>query len=54
MANFKMDDLVCPVCKHPLTLNAAEDKLKCGHCRRAYPIRDEVPILLEEEALIEE
>ena len=54
MANFSTDDLVCPVCKQPLTLNADKEALKCTQCHRVYPIRDEVPILLEDEAIIEE
>ncbi len=55
MANFRIDDLVCPVCKQPLTLKATdEEALKCGVCHRVYPIRDEVPILLVDEAIIEE
>ena len=45
--------LACPKCKAPLTLNEEAAKLKCGHCHRAYPIRDDIPVLLEEEATIE-
>jgi uncharacterized protein len=46
-----LDILVCPACKKPLTLNGAS--LKCGACRRVYPIRDNIPILLIEEATID-
>ncbi|MFB3815667.1 MAG: Trm112 family protein [Terriglobales bacterium] len=54
MAHVRTDDLVCPVCKEPLTLNAEKETLKCSKCRRAYPIRDEIPILLSDEAVIED
>jgi hypothetical protein len=54
MLNIKIDDLVCPMCKNSLVLNEAKATLKCVQCHRAYPVRDEIPILLEEEAVIEE
>ena len=53
MLNIKVDDLVCPVCKQQLTLDEAKETLKCVQCRRVYPIRNEIPVLLEEEAVIE-
>lgn len=46
--------LACPVCKKPLALNEERGILKCGQCRRAYPIRDGLPILLVDEAVVEE
>jgi hypothetical protein len=54
MTNIDISDLVCPVCKQPLVLNAEKETLKCGVCRRVYPIRDEIPILLVDEATVEE
>ena len=48
-----LEVLACPVCKSPLSLSGT-DKLKCASCRRVYPIRDGFPILLEEEASIED
>ena len=44
-----LDILACPVCKTPLDLTAS-GKLQCISCRRLYPIRDGIPILLESEA----
>lgn len=44
-----LDILACPVCIAPLKPTAA-DKLQCVNCRRLYPIRDGIPILLESEA----
>ncbi len=49
-----LDILVCPACKKPLALSPAADSLKCAACRRVYPIRDEIPILLIDQAKIEE
>jgi uncharacterized protein len=48
-----LDMLVCPVCKKPLTLKDEGQSLKCGECHRVYPIRDDIPILLVEEAVTE-
>jgi len=48
-----LDMLVCPVCKKPLTLKYEGQSLKCGECHRVYPIRDDIPILLVDEAITE-
>ena len=47
-----LEILVCPVCRKPLVLRG-EESLKCNECKRSYPIRDGIPILLEHEATIE-
>ena len=47
-----MDILVCPVCKKPLAQNDDGPSLKCAECRRVYPIRDGIPIMLVDEATI--
>ena len=44
--------LVCPVCKTPVKLTPDSAGLKCQTCRRVYPIRDEIPVMLVEEASI--
>ena len=49
-----LDILVCPACKQPLVYSEAAQTLKCGACRRVYPIRDDIPILLVDEAKIED
>ena len=49
-----LDILVCPACKQPLAYSAEKQTLTCGGCRRVYPIRDDIPILLVDEAKIEE
>ncbi|HEV2729256.1 MAG TPA: Trm112 family protein [Terriglobales bacterium] len=48
-----LDMLVCPVCKRPLALKDEGQSLKCGECHRVYPIRDDIPILLVDEAVTE-
>lgn len=48
-----LDILVCPVCKKPLVLKESGESLKCGECHRVYPIRDNIPILLIDEAVTE-
>ena len=48
-----LDILVCPLCKTPVKLTADEQGLKCGQCRRVYPIRDNIPVMLIDEAKIE-
>ena len=51
---FAVDILVCPVCKTPVELLADGSGVKCVSCRRVYPIRDEIPVMLPEEATIAE
>ncbi len=46
-------ELRCPVCRAPITLHEDRGVLKCGQCHRVYPIRDDIPVLLEDEATIE-
>jgi uncharacterized protein YbaR (Trm112 family) len=48
-----LDILVCPVCKEPLVQKETGESLKCGQCHRVYPVRDGIPILLVDEAVIE-
>ncbi|HWY58203.1 MAG TPA: Trm112 family protein [Terriglobales bacterium] len=43
--------LVCPVCKKPLLLKENGESLKCTECHRVYPVRDNIPILLVDEAV---
>ncbi len=42
--------LVCPVSKAPLAYRRSSDELWCRVSRLAYPVRDGIPFLLEEEA----
>ncbi|HET9122719.1 MAG TPA: Trm112 family protein [Acidiferrobacteraceae bacterium] len=45
-----LEILVCPSCKGPLQYQRATDELICRADRLAYPVRDEIPVMLEEEA----
>lgn len=45
-----LDILVCPACKGPLLYRRAERELLCRACRLGYPIRDDIPVMLEDEA----
>lgn len=45
-----LDILVCPVCKGPLVHAREAQLLICRAERLAYPIRDGIPVMLEEEA----
>ncbi len=48
-----LEILVCPACKAPVKLTADNQGLKCPQCRRVYPIKDEIPVMLLDEAKIE-
>ena len=45
-----LDLLVCPQCKGDIQLNDKGDGLTCDNCRLLYEIRDDIPIMLVEEA----
>jgi uncharacterized protein len=45
-----LEILACPVCKGPLKYWRDQQVLVCRLDRLAYPIRDEMPVMLEEEA----
>jgi len=46
--------LVCPLCKAPVNLTEDGQGLKCSQCRRVYPIRDDIPVMLINEAKVED
>ncbi|OGA33682.1 MAG: tetraacyldisaccharide 4'-kinase [Betaproteobacteria bacterium RIFCSPLOWO2_12_FULL_62_13b] len=45
-----LDILVCPLCKGPLVYRKTEKELVCKGDRLAFPIRDGIPVMLEDEA----
>ena len=45
-----LDILVCPLCKGPLVFRKAERELICKADRLAFPIRDDIPVMIEDEA----
>ena len=48
-----LEILACPVCKVSVTLTRDRQGLRCAKCLRVYPIQDDIPIMLVEEAIIE-
>jgi uncharacterized protein YbaR (Trm112 family) len=46
-----LEILACPKCKGDIFLNRAGDGLICKACRLVYPIREDIPVMLIDEAL---
>ena len=47
-----LEILVCPACKGKLAFDKTAQELVCEPCQLAYPVRDGIPILLENEARV--
>jgi uncharacterized protein len=46
-----LEILACPNCRGPLSADEAANELVCtGECKYAYPVRDDIPVLLVDEA----
>jgi uncharacterized protein YbaR (Trm112 family) len=45
-----LEILVCPLCKGPLVYRKAAGELVCKPDRLAFPVKDDIPVMLEEEA----
>ncbi len=45
-----LEILVCPLCKGPLDHRKTAAELVCKACRLAFPIKDDIPVMLEDEA----
>jgi len=45
-----LDILACPSCKGPVNYQKSAQELQCPNCQLAYPIRDDIPVMLTEEA----
>lgn len=45
-----LDLVVCPACRQSLAADEAREELVCSGCGRAYPVRDDIPVLLVDEA----
>jgi uncharacterized protein YbaR (Trm112 family) len=48
-----LEILACPACKTPVKLVNNGAGLKCDQCRRVYPIKDDIPVMLIDEATVE-
>jgi hypothetical protein len=49
-----LEILVCPECRQPVKLTPKGDGLKCAVCRRVFPIKDDIPVMLLDEARVDE
>jgi len=45
-----LDILVCPICKGPLIYDKPKQELICKPDRLAFPVKDGIPVMLEDEA----
>lgn len=54
IAKELLEILVCPACKQALEYRENPESLKCKQCRRVYAVKDDIPIMLIDEAKIEE
>lgn len=45
-----LDILVCPQCRATLFVDHAAEELVCNACRLAYPVRNDIPVMLVDEA----
>lgn len=48
-----LDILVCPACKTKVVLVKDGTGLQCGSCHRVYPVKDDIPVMLIDEATVE-
>jgi len=46
-----LEILVCPKCKAEVSLTEKEDGLVCRACKVVYPIKDDIPVMLVDEAI---
>lgn len=57
ISEILLEKLVCPLCKVKVELKvelkSGDSGLKCPQCQRLYPVRDELPVMLLDEAVIE-
>lgn len=49
-----LEILACPACKAKVELKADGSSLKCVECKRVYPIREDIPVMLIDEATVED
>jgi uncharacterized protein len=54
IAKDLLEILVCPACKQALEYRQNPESLKCTQCHRVYAVKDDIPIMLVDEAKIED
>lgn len=45
-----LEILACPQCKGPVRQESENERIICDDCKLAYPIRDDIPVMLVDEA----
>ena len=45
-----LEIMVCPSCKGPLAYRKAASELVCKGCKLAFPVKEDIPVMLEESA----
>lgn len=50
VAKELMEILACPQCKGAVSLDESGKGIVCGACRLVYPVRDDIPVMLIDEA----
>ena len=53
IAKDLLEILVCPACKQALEYRTTPESLKCKQCHRVYAVKDDIPIMLVDEATVE-
>ena len=53
IAKDLLEILVCPACKQALDYRQNPESLKCKQCHRVYAVKDDIPIMLVDEATVE-
>lgn len=48
-----LEILACPACRTPVELVKDGAGLRCGSCRRVFPIKKDIPVMLIDEATVE-
>jgi uncharacterized protein len=48
-----LEILACPVCKTEVTYNEEKQQIICAKCGRKYPVKDDIPIMLVDEATMD-
>ena len=48
-----LEILACPVCKTPVEVVKDGAGLRCAQCKRVYPVQDDIPVMLVDEATVE-
>ena len=53
IAKDLLEILICPACRQALEYRQNPESLKCKQCHRIYAVKDDIPIMLVDEATIE-